>query len=239
MDATPDAGRGADAQAELLRQFREATADLGVTELQALMSRIMSRVDPLPPAYPPRPELRRPRLDHRAVYRLRVDLNGARPPIWRRLDVRSDVTLDLVHQIIQAAFGWYDFHLHRFALGAGPFSPNAQLFLCPFDIEEAEPADEGLPAAEVHLDETMQQPDDVLRYIYDYGDSWHLTLRLEKVLPAADDSPVAVAIGGKRAAPPEDCGGIANAEGLAEILDDPAHFYLHEINQELQARTWR
>lgn len=177
-DTTPNA----DPNAELPRTFQEATSDPGVANLQA----IMSRVESLPPEYPTRPELRRPRLAHPCIYRLHIDLDGARPPIWRRLDVRADLTLDVVHQVIQAAFGWYDYHLHRFALGAGPFSPNAQLFLCPHDVEEADPADEGLPATEVHLDETMQEPGDVLRYIYDYGDSWHLTLRLEEVMPAAD-----------------------------------------------------
>ncbi|MFP3883601.1 MAG: IS1096 element passenger TnpR family protein [Actinomycetota bacterium] len=59
----------------------------------------------------PRPRLRRPPRDDVAVYRVRVDLDGARPPIWRRLDLRSDITLDVVHKVLQASFGWLDYHL--------------------------------------------------------------------------------------------------------------------------------
>ena len=29
------------------------------------------------------------------------------------------------------------------------------------------------------LDETIQDPGDVLRYLYDYGDQWELRIRLE------------------------------------------------------------
>ena len=48
------------------------------------------------------------------VYQLKVTLCDARPPIWRRLLVPSDVTLGKLHRILQAAMGWTDSHLHRF-----------------------------------------------------------------------------------------------------------------------------
>ncbi len=51
-----------------------------------------------------RPELRRPPQDEVAIYRIRVDLDHAEPPIWRRLDLRSDLPLDVVHQVLQVAF---------------------------------------------------------------------------------------------------------------------------------------
>ncbi|MGO8853730.1 IS1096 element passenger TnpR family protein [Mycobacterium sp.] len=46
--------------------------------------------------------------------RVRVDLAGTKPPVWRRLELASELFLDEVHEIIQAAFGWTDSHLHRF-----------------------------------------------------------------------------------------------------------------------------
>jgi hypothetical protein len=145
--------------------------------------------------------------------------------------VRSDVTLDVVHDVLQAAFGWLDYHLHRFSLGGGPFDADSELFLCPFDVEEGE--GDGAPAKDVRLDETLQAPDDVLHYAYDYGDGWELTLRLEEVLPLEADTPTAVCVDGRRAAPPEDCGGIRDAAGLAEVLDNPTHFDPDEVNQAL------
>ena len=75
---------------------------------------------------------------------------------------------------------------------------------------------------------------EILSYAYDYGDNWELTLRLENVLPAAAGTPSAVAVDGRRAAPPEDCGGRRTAEELAEVLEDPSLFDLDEVNEALQ-----
>jgi hypothetical protein len=47
-----------------------------------------------------RPSLRKPRRSEPAILRVRVDLEHARPPIWRRLDVRSDIGLDVFHQVL-------------------------------------------------------------------------------------------------------------------------------------------
>lgn len=182
------------------------------------------------------PQLRRPPLDELKLFHVRVDLDGAEPPIWRRLELRSDLTLDVVHQVVQETFGWLDYHLHRFSLGGRPFDPAAQQFLCPFDVEESDfDGEGGVPAAGVRLDETMQQPGYELAYVYDYGDYWELTLRLEEVLPAAADAPTAVAVAGERAAPPEDSGGGADAASIAAHVDDPEHFDLDQINQALRA----
>jgi hypothetical protein len=78
----------------------------------------------------------------------------------------------------------------------------------PWDVEEGEFEDEGgIPAAAIRLGEAVQIPGEIPSYAYDYGDNWDLTLRLENVLPAAAGTPSAVAVDGRRAAPPEDCGG--------------------------------
>jgi hypothetical protein len=125
-----------------------------------------------------------------------------------------------------------DSHLHRFAIGGDPFDRTSELFLCPYDAEEGE--DDGTPASEVTLDETLAGPGDVLFYVYDYGDSWDLRIVLEEISPLTEDSPSAVCIDGRRAAPPEDCGGMRDAEDLTDVIDDPAHFDLAGINQALQ-----
>lgn len=214
--------------ADLLRKFQAAIAGAELSDLHRLIDQLQIRAEPVALDSP---ELRRPPLAQVCAFRVRIDLDTARPPIWRRLELRSNLTLDVVHQVLQAAFGWADCHLHRFALGGDPFDPRSQVFLCPWDVEEGD--DDGVPAEQVRLDETLQEPGDILRYVYDYGDSWELTLRLEQVRPAGPDSPVAVALDGRRAAPPEDCGGMTDAESLAEVLDDPAHFDLAEINDAL------
>jgi hypothetical protein len=50
------------------------------------------------------------------VYQLRVVIRGISPLIWRRLLLRSDATLADLHDVLQTAFGWEDYHLHRFAI---------------------------------------------------------------------------------------------------------------------------
>lgn len=112
---------------------------------------------------------------------------------------------------LQASFGWTDSHLWRFSIGGDPFDSSSQLFLCPWDDEEGETDDEGgIPASAVRLDEVVQVPGEILSYVYDYADNWGITLRLEDVLPAVLGTPSAVAVDGRRGAPPEDCGGVPN-----------------------------
>jgi hypothetical protein len=220
---------------QIRRQFEAAISGMELDDLKGLAAQLLGVGQrPAAPSPEPRPSRRRPRRGEPVTYRIRVDLDDAHPPIWRRLDVRCDLTLDVVHQVLQAAFGWWDYHLHRFALGAGAWDPSAELFLCPSDVEEGEDCDEhGVPASTVHLDETLSEPGDQLRYCYDYGDSWELTLTLESVHPLDPGAPPAVCVDGRRAAPPEDCGGLRDAADLAEVIDDPARFDLAEVNQAL------
>ena len=177
------------------------------------------------------PHLRHAHRSEPAIFGVRVDLNDAHPPIWRRLDLRSDLTLDAVHQILQTAFDWHDGHLHRFSIGGGPFDRSAEWFLCEYDAEEGE--DEGTPDIEITLDETLAKVGDALHYVYDYGDDWDLTIRLEEIRPLADDARQATCVDGRRAAPPDDCGGLREADDLVDVLDDPDSFDLDALNARL------
>lgn len=180
-------------------------------------------------------DFRRSPRDEVATFRMRADLDGAQPSIWRLLDLRSDLPLDALHQVIQVAFDWTDSHLHRFSIGGRPFRDGSQQFLCPYDAEEGEEADDGWPlASEVRLDETMHDAGDLLYYVYDYGDNWELTLRLEEVLPAEADALTAIVVDGQRAAPPDDCGHVTDAAGLAKILADPTYFAADQLNKALR-----
>src|SRR5690625_2763574 len=190
---------------------KKIIAGTGGADLQSLInSGAFSRG--FSPFAPPQAELRRPPLETVSTYRLRVDLDYARPPIWRRLELRSDLTLDRVHDIIQTAFGWWDTHLHIFTLGGRAYDRSVENFLCPFDVEEGESP--GTPESAVRLDETIQEVGDKLFYLYDYGDDWGHTIKLEAVLPRQSNTPDAWCTGGRRAAPPEDCGGLRDAASL-------------------------
>jgi hypothetical protein len=165
------------------------------------------------------PSRRRPRRPDVVTLRVRVDLAGTRPPVWRRLELASDLFLDEVHEFLQAAFGWTDSHLHQFGCGPAYYSRETEYYLCPFSVEDE---GEGVPEEEVRLDEVLVDVGDRLFYAYDFGDDWQHVIKLEAVLARDESAPRAVCTAGRRPGPAEDCGGIGGYELLAAATD-PGH----------------
>lgn len=151
------------------------------------------------------------------TYRVRAELRETSPSVWRRLELASNLNLAELHDVLQVAFGWTDSHLHGFAAGPGFHSDAAERYLCPFDEKEGE--DEGVPEAQVQLDEVLAKVGDTLSYAYDYGDNWQHLITLEAVLPRQDGASHAVCTGGERDGPAEDCGGPHSYELIAAAID--------------------
>lgn len=149
------------------------------------------------------------------TYVVRVDLDGARPPVWRRLTLSSALTLDQLHDVLQVAMGWTDSHLHQFQMGDR--RRGTRPFLTDFDIEEG---DTGIAESGVRLDQVFVDAGDRLRYTYDDGCAWRHTLRVERVDDGAS-GPAARCIGGRRAGPPENFGGISLFNEVVAWLADP------------------
>jgi hypothetical protein len=59
------------------------------------------------------------------------------------------------------------------------------------------------------------------RYEYDFGDGWEHLCEIEGVTPAAPGSALAVCEGGRRACPPEDCGGPWGYAQIVELVTKP------------------
>lgn len=143
-------------------------------------------------------------------FRVRLDLVGAKPPVWRRLVLPGDLTLDRLHLVIQAAMGWLDGHLHRFRTGSDQRSPY---FVTSSDLEEGDEDDDAVVEDGVRLDRVLSRSGDRLWYEYDFGDGWEHVLKVEEV---TDEPPAEVACtDGRMACPPEDCGGIWSYAELA------------------------
>jgi len=145
------------------------------------------------------------------TYQLKVSLRGARPPIWRRLRVPGRFTLAQLHAVIQAAFGWEDYHLHVFDVDGSRYAPAG--------------ADLGARARDerkVRIAQVAPAVGDRLTYTYDFGDDWEHEIIVEQIVPA-DGPDQAVCVTGRRAAPPEDCGGVWGYAELCDILADPTH----------------
>jgi len=159
----------------------------------------------------------RPAPEETRLFRLRVDLDGAQPPIWRRVEVRSDLTLDRVHDVLQRSLGWTNSHLHAFQIG--PVRDHlVERFLTEYDLEEG---DEGVLENDVRLDQVLVDVGDKLFYEYDFGDGWDHTLKLEAIEAYDDTQPAARVVAGRRSCPPEDCGGIGGYDEILAALADP------------------
>ena len=52
---------------------------------------------------------------------LRIELRDTKPLIWRQLEVPTAITLKALHEIIQAAMGWLEYHLWEFTVGQQKF----------------------------------------------------------------------------------------------------------------------
>jgi Plasmid pRiA4b ORF-3-like protein len=175
------------------------------------------------------------------VYQMKVTLKGTKPPIWRRLQVVSTTTLAQLHRVIQGVMGWEGYHLYQFVVGGLEYSD-------PKMLEEME----GEDAGRVSLATLVRGEKDKFLYEYDFGDSWEHELLIEKILPLDKAKYYPTCLTGKRACPPEDCGGIWGYAEFLEAIRDPQHpeheemlewvggefdpdaFDLDEVNRELQ-----
>ncbi len=157
---------------------------------------------------------------------MKITLLETKPPVWRRIETPS-VSLAKLHVMIQVAMGWQDCHLHEFQVGDRRFTQSAED--SPFGgFDDGEDADD---ENEITLAELHSQKIKKFRYWYDFGDSWFHDIVIEKVLEASDDVSYPVCTAGKRACPPEDCGGVW---GFAELLEGD-HIMLEEFDIEFDA----
>jgi len=141
------------------------------------------------------------------VFQLKCTLLHTKPPVWRRLQVPEYYTFYDLHVAIQDAMNWLDYHFHCFIIpGIGTFEEISHIE-CPW-WEPWEMDEDWLITNEVPIKDYLRKPSDRTIYRYDYGDNWEMSVSLEKILPKTKNAAYPVCIGGKLAAPPEDCGSI-------------------------------
>ncbi|HEY3267562.1 MAG TPA: plasmid pRiA4b ORF-3 family protein [Armatimonadota bacterium] len=176
------------------------------------------------------------------IYQLKITLVGIRPPVWRRVQTEAGITLGKLHGVIQAAMGWTDSHMHGFDVrGVSYGQPIPDL---DSDLEMKS-------ETRMKLRQAAPKERSRFRYEYDFGDSWQHDILLEKIVPAEPGVRYPVCVGGRRACPPEDCGGVwGYADLLGKLADpeseeredllewlggeiDPEHFDLEEVNRSL------
>src|SRR5271165_5742394 len=115
------------------------------------------------------------------IYQLHILLLQINPPIWRRLHARSDSSIATLHELLQIAFDWSDFHLHRFVIrgkeyglsriGGSTFRTDAKKAL---------------------LSQFHFRVNERFLYEYDFGDLWQHQIRFEGIDPVREKKLYAV-----------------------------------------------
>ena len=144
------------------------------------------------------------------ILQIKITLKRSKPPIWRRIQVASGTLLPDLHEIIQTVMGWTDSHLHQFEDGKTNYAMSTE--------DDWSPV---IDYSNLVIGKFIKKNGDTLIYEYYFGDGWEHILKLENVLDSVMEVPVCLA--GKRACPPEDCGGIWGYSNLLEILANPDH----------------
>jgi hypothetical protein len=153
----------------------------------------------------------------RKIFVLKVTLQNIKPPIWRRIQIPGSFSLEELHDTIQASMGWDNYHSHSFTIDSKNYGPRMEDSAV-FGIEE-------IDETAVCLDDLDLTERKKMRYTYDFGDNWSHLITVEKIsssrnFPALEKTE-AICLAGKRACPPEDCGGLPGYEEIIEALKSP------------------
>jgi len=179
------------------------------------------------------------------VYQFKITLKYIRPPIWRRIQVPETYTFWELHAAIQNAMGWTDSHLHEFVM---PHPDTKERWRICIPFEEDLFADDVLDERKEKIANWFSEDNPVAIYLYDFGDSWEHQVKLEKILPREKGVSYPRCVAGRRACPPEDCGGVGGYEaivaGESEFQEDfadydPEHFDPSEVEFEDPKAHWK
>lgn len=156
---------------------------------------------------------------------LEVSLLGIKPRIWRRFLITPAATFMDLHEAIQGACGWRDYHLYEFREAVAdegkqnwPYSAEQHPIARSEHVEPDEYGDDVPVADEVDLESYFTEEQSRCYYVYDFGDYWEHLIELKQVTDLHDRF-FQRFVDGARAFPPEDCGGIPSYEECCEALE--------------------
>lgn len=150
-----------------------------------------------------------------AVARLKIVLDDVEPTVMRRLEVPLNLRLDRLHTVIQEAVGWTDSHLYEFRvrnIGFGIPDPDWGFGDGPIDARKT-----------TLLDAIEDTGAKSFKYLYDFGDGWEHSIRIERIEPAAADIRYPRLLAASGRCPPEDVGGPWGYQEFLQALTDPKH----------------
>lgn len=144
------------------------------------------------------------------MLRLRIEVDGTQPMIWREILIPENATFADLHSTIQTVFGWRWAHLHEFR--------------CGITIGNVEALNEGPISDPPALDERLITLNQVhylfpcFQYLYDFGDSWKHTIKVGDKIPRGDHPVRPVLVDGSGGVIAEDSGGSHRWNDLAAAI---------------------
>lgn len=151
-----------------------------------------------------------------AILRLKIVLADTEPPIWRRVEVPAEMTLKELHAVIQGAMGWENAHLYQFHVGretiAGPGLGGGGWGASP-----------SIGAGRLRLQDLAARGIKRFSYVYDMGDSWEHSIRIERSSSADPAASYPRLVDGALHCPPEDVGGVPGFYALLDAMSDTKH----------------
>jgi hypothetical protein len=151
------------------------------------------------------------------IARLAIALDEVKPPVRRRIEVPLTIRLDHLHQVFQVVMGWENYHLYEFRIGRdiayGVPDPNGDLL-----------GSSSRPANRTTLAQLLAQTqNNTFKYVYDFGDDWHHTVKLEAIDAPEPEVVYPRLLSAKGRCPPEDVGGPWGYAEYLEAMADPNH----------------
>ena len=157
------------------------------------------------------------------IARLKITLDDVKPAVLRRIEVPFDIRLDRLHLILQAAVGWTNSHLYEIRARGVRWST-------PFPDQDS--GGDFLDARKVRLSEVLEDVGTkTLRYLYDFGDGWEHTIKIERLIDPEPSTLYPRLIEAKGHCPPEDIGGPWGYAEFLEAIADPKHERHRELKE--------
>jgi len=166
---------------------------------------------------------------------LRVTLDLEMHNVWRKIVIPVNMTFSDLHEIIQVAFGWRNYHLHEFYIyndeksgsylsinhcgyNKDGFKPIVNL-VC---TEEALDYENDVPMKFEKGIKLLEYIPAKIKYNYDFGDNWQHYIEVEKIIDDYGKN-YPVCLDGEGDTPPEDVGGESGYEEFLWIMADKKH----------------
>jgi hypothetical protein len=148
-----------------------------------------------------------------SIVRLKITLDNVKPQVLRRIEVPLTIRLDRLHLALQAALGWTNSHLYEIRTrDVGWGIPDPDWHDGPLDARKARLLDV--------LEDTGAK---TLKYLYDFGDGWDHSIKIERILDAMPGVAYPRLVEATGRCPPEDIGGPWGYDEFLTALADPKH----------------